>query len=61
MAHLKDEDMSIDFNDVAKADDRVAVVATQPLTDNEEWAAFEPRSLNLFVDGQLVMSSSTLD
>lgn len=58
-AHLKDEDMSIDFNEVANAADRVAIVATQPLTDNEAWTAFEACSLNLFVDGKLIMSGST--
>jgi predicted glutamine amidotransferase len=58
-AHLKDEDLSIDFNEVADANDCVAVVATQPLTDNEVWSDFEDRTLNLFVDGQLIMSDST--
>jgi len=58
-AHLKDEDLSIDFNEVAAANDCVAVVATQPLTDNETWTDFEDRTLNLFVDGRLLMSAST--
>lgn len=41
-AHLKDQDMTIDFSEVARADDKVAIVATQPLTDNEAWTIFEP-------------------
>lgn len=58
-AHLTDDDLSIDFNEVANVDDRVAVVATLPLTDNETWTSFEDQTLNLFVNGQLVMSDST--
>ncbi|HTJ96426.1 MAG TPA: class II glutamine amidotransferase [Rhodocyclaceae bacterium] len=58
-AHLTDQDISIDFNEVARPGDRIAVVATQPLTDNEAWTAFDDRTLNLFVDGQLVMSAPT--
>ena len=33
--------------------DRVAVIATQPLTCDERWTAFEPGSLKVFVDGAL--------
>ena len=60
-ARLKDEDMSIDFSEVADANDCVAVVATQPLTDNETWSDFADRTLNLFVNGELVMSDGTLN
>lgn len=59
-AHLKDEDMSIDFSEVAGSTDRVAVVATQALTDNERWTAFGHHTLNLFIDGGLCMSESTV-
>lgn len=51
-AHLQDEDMSVDFAQLAQATDRVAVVVTQPLTANEAWAAFAPGELRVFVDGQ---------
>lgn len=51
-AHLQDEDMSVDFAQVAQPGDRVAVVVTEPLTANEAWAAFEPGELKVFVDGQ---------
>lgn len=43
-AHLLDADVSIDFTEHTTQDDRVAVIATQPLTDNEVWhkmCAFE--------------------
>jgi len=51
-AHLQDEDMSVDFAQVAQAADRVAVVVTQPLTADEPWVAFAPGELRVFVDGQ---------
>ena len=51
-AHLVDEDSTIDFARVTTPDDRVAVIATQPLTDNEHWLPFEPGQLMLFRDGR---------
>lgn len=51
MAHLKDQDMSIDFAEVTSADDRVALVATQPLTDNETWIPLPVGRVVQFVDG----------
>ena len=36
-AHLLDADVLIDFTQHTTIDDRVAVIATQPLTDNEVW------------------------
>jgi predicted glutamine amidotransferase len=39
--------------------DRVAVVATQPLTDNEDWVTMEPGSLWLFHDGEVVSHRAT--
>ncbi len=51
VAHLKDQDVTVDFSQVTTPDDRVAVIATLPLTDNEEWTTIEPGSLLLFVDG----------
>lgn len=50
-AHLADTDLSIDFSRVTTARDRVAVVATRPLTDNERWTALRPGTLALFVNG----------
>jgi glutamine amidotransferase len=50
-AHLKDQDVTVDFSELTEAGDRVAVVATTPLTDNETWTAIAPGTLLLFVDG----------
>lgn len=51
VAHLSDEDVSVDFSSVTTPDDRVAVIATLPLTDNETWEVMEPGTLLSFVDG----------
>jgi len=51
-AHLADEDLSIDFARHTTPQDRVAVVVTAPLTTNEQWSAFEPGELRVFVDGR---------
>ena len=59
VAHLKDQDLSVDFAAVTRPQDRVAVVATQPLTDNETWSAMPPCTLTLFHDGQPLLSAST--
>jgi glutamine amidotransferase len=53
-AHLVDEDVSVDFSRVTTLDDRVAVIATQPLTDNEQWVKIQPGELLMFRDGERV-------
>ncbi|MEO6854652.1 MAG: class II glutamine amidotransferase [Rhodoferax sp.] len=53
-ATLKDDDLSINFADHTGKDDRVAMVATTPLTTNESWVAFAPGELKVFVGGALV-------
>ncbi len=58
-AHLKDEDVMVDFSEVTTPDDRVAVIATQPLTDNEQWQAMPPGSLWLFQEGEAVGNLAT--
>lgn len=51
-AHLVDEEISIDFSQVTTPQDRVAVIATVPLTDNEAWITLMPGELLLFSDGK---------
>jgi len=51
---LQDEDLSVDFASHATAQDRVAVIATEPLTLDEPWVAFAPGSLLVFKDGELL-------
>jgi predicted glutamine amidotransferase len=50
-ATLADEDLSVDFGALTQPSDRVAVVATQPLTTGEAWQAIAPGELKVFVDG----------
>ncbi len=50
-ASLRDEDLSVDFSALTAPTDRVAVVATEPLTTDEAWTAFAPGELRVFVDG----------
>jgi predicted glutamine amidotransferase len=50
-AHLADDDLSIDFGALTQPSDRVAIVATEPLTRGEAWTAFEPGELRVFVQG----------
>ncbi len=51
VAHLKDQDVTVDFSEVTTPDDRVALVATAPLTDNEAWTPLEPGTLAMFAEG----------
>ncbi|KQV94982.1 class II glutamine amidotransferase [Rhizobacter sp. Root1221] len=50
-ARLQDEDMSVDFSDVTTPDDRVAIVVTEPLTQDEAWTQMRAGELKVFVDG----------
>lgn len=50
-ASLKDEDLRVDFAAATTPADRVAVIATEPLTADEAWTAFQPGELRAFVDG----------
>jgi glutamine amidotransferase len=58
-AHLADQDMTVDFSEVTTPDDRVAVIATTPLTDNEQWETVPPGTLLHFHDGAPVRSRAT--
>jgi glutamine amidotransferase len=59
VAHLSDEDVSVDFNEVTTPDDRVAVIATTPLTDNEIWRSISPGTLQAFHLGAPVQLGET--
>jgi glutamine amidotransferase len=53
-AELIDADMRMDFSQTNSADDRIAIVATQPLTRGENWRKLEAGELLLLRDGQIV-------
>jgi glutamine amidotransferase len=50
-AQLVDCDTVIDFNQHNHLDDRMTVIATEPLSHGEQWFAFEPGELRMFADG----------
>ena len=51
-AHLKDQDITVDFSRLTTPNDKVAVIATLPLTDNESWTTMAPGEFLLFKDGE---------
>ncbi len=55
-ATLADEDVSIDFAAVTTPKDRVAVVATMPLTRDETWITGEPGGMWVFANGRVVQT-----
>lgn len=59
-AHLNDQDVTVDFSALTTPEDRVAVIATQPLTDNELWQTMQPGTLWWFEEGQPVQTLATL-
>ncbi len=58
-AHLKDQDITVDFSDVTSPEDRVAVIATLPLTDNEPWTMMPAGTLWWFEEGAPVETRKT--
>lgn len=58
-AQLIDLDVEVDFSQVTTPEDRVAVITTEPLTQNETWNAFVPGEMILFQDGRPVRKQQT--
>lgn len=53
LATLADDDVRVDFSTVTTPRDRVAIVATLPLTTNERWVEGKPGELWVFDQGAL--------
>lgn len=53
-ASLRDADLRVDFSAVTTPNDRVAVIATEPLTGDEAWTPFDAGELRVFVGGEPV-------
>ena len=53
-ARLVDADLEVDFSQVTTPQDRVAVIATAPLTDNEQWTTLAAGELAVFHQGPRV-------
>lgn len=54
-AHLSDVEMTVDFKQETTPNDVVTVIATLPLTDNEEWNTMQPGELIVFKEGEVVL------
>jgi glutamine amidotransferase len=52
-ATLADEDICVDFSEVTTPKDRVAVIATVPLTRDEQWTIGVPNQMWVFRKGRL--------
>jgi predicted glutamine amidotransferase len=50
-ARLVDCDLAINFSQHNHLDDRMSIIATEPLTTDEAWLAFQPGELNMFIHG----------
>ena len=59
VANLSDEQVTVDFSKVTTPNDKVAVIVTEPLTNNETWTQFAPGQMAVFVDGDVVAFAST--
>lgn len=51
-ATLIDEDLQMDFSQVTTPDDRVAVIASAPLTRDETWSILPQKQLSVFREGK---------
>jgi glutamine amidotransferase len=51
-ATLADDDVTVDFSALTAPSDRVAIVATEPMTRNEVWHAMVAGELRVFVGGR---------
>lgn len=54
-AKLLDQDIEIDFQQCTQPSDVVSVIATQPLTGNENWQRIEPGEFVLFYLGERIL------
>ncbi|MBC7396568.1 MAG: class II glutamine amidotransferase [Bdellovibrionales bacterium] len=59
-ATLKDQELEVDFSDLTSEEDQVAVIATAPLTHDEEWTIMSAGTLHLFEEGLQVKEVETI-
>ncbi len=57
---LVDRDIEIDLAQANGAGDRMVLVATEPLTRDEPWTAFEPGELRVFAEGRVRWRSQAM-
>ena len=59
-AELKDAELTVDFATVTTKNDIVSVIATEPLTSNEQWLPMRPGEIIVFQDGLMVFDQSPI-
>ncbi|UOF00848.1 class II glutamine amidotransferase [Bdellovibrio reynosensis] len=57
---LKDQDVTVDLSAQTTSEDRVAIIATSPLTHNEVWTDMKPGTLSLFEEGGISKTADTV-
>lgn len=57
-AALIDEDVEVNFQEETTPNDVVSVIATQPLTLNEDWQRMKPGEYNLFHFGERIATNA---
>lgn len=57
-AKLSDGELSINFQEVAKQHDKVSIIATIPLTNNEQWSQLAVDECLIFHDGKVIFSDT---
>lgn len=60
-AQLKDADVVVDFQAETTPDDVVTVIATEPLTANENWSRYQPGQWLLWRSGELLACGQLTD
>lgn len=56
-ATLKDADVTVDFTAETTPNDIVTVIATEPLTGNEQWHLYQPGEWKLWQHGEVIASA----
>lgn len=59
-AHLRDLEVAVDFREHTTPNDVVTVIATEPLTSNEQWHAYQPGEWRLWQGGETLMQGNVL-
>lgn len=58
VAVLQDDDISVNFGEETSQGDIVTMIATEPLTTNENWVKMQPGELAVFAKGELISRST---
>lgn len=53
-AHLCDKDVTIDFSNHTTIKDKIAIISTVPLTDDEPWMKLQENDMLIFKNGEIL-------